>query len=200
MFPGRSKIKKAGDKPVTEFESKIVKELESLEHSNSSIKALIAPLHITAAKPIDIDGGKQAIVIWVPYNQLSAYRKIQKSLVEELEKKFSGKHVIIVAQRTMFKSTFTRDVKTSGIRPRSRTLKHVQEALLEDVVYPAEIVGKRTLMRTDGSRLMKVHLNPKKEKVNVETRLETFSNVYAKLCNKRVSFEFPVVAKGSSRS
>ena len=43
--------------------------------------------------------GKKAIIIFVPVPQLRQFQKIQVRLVRELEKKFSGKHVIFVAQR-----------------------------------------------------------------------------------------------------
>ena len=38
----------------------------------------------------------------------------------------------------------------------SRTLTQVHESILEDLVYPAEIVGRRTRVKLDGSNLIKV--------------------------------------------
>ena len=68
--------------------------------------------YITAAKEVPTAGGKQAIIIYVPFRLLKQYRKIQSRLVRELEKKFSGKPVVIVAQRKMLGKTFARSTKT----------------------------------------------------------------------------------------
>ena len=43
----------------------------------------------------------------------------------------------------------------------------------------------------DGSKLLKVYLDPK-DQVTVETKLDTFAQVYKKLTSKDVVFEFPV--------
>ena len=46
----------------------------------------------------------------------------------------------------------------------------VHNAILDDLVYPAEIVGKRIRVRLDGSRLFKVHLD-KNQQTNIEHKV-----------------------------
>jgi small subunit ribosomal protein S7e len=110
-----------------------------------------------------------------------------------LEKKFADRHVVFVAQRRMLhKPTRTSRVKQK--RPRSRTLTNVHERILEDLVYPTEIVGKRTRVGTDGSKLLKVLLDAK-DATSLEYKLDSFSSVYRRLTGKDVVFEFPVIAQ-----
>lgn len=110
---------------------------------------------------------------------------------------------------------------SAATRPRNRTLTAVHEAMLEDIVYPAEIAGKRVRYRVDGSKIMKViffnfsncilcvfqassflfihyvvellqiFLDPKARN-DTEYKLETFAGVYRKLCGKDVVFEYPI--------
>ncbi|PWA59821.1 protein phosphatase 2A subunit A2 [Artemisia annua] len=61
----------------------------------------------------------------------------------------------------------------------------------DDVCHPAEIVGKRVRYRLDGSKIIKIYLDPKARN-DTEYKLETFSGVYRKLSGKDVVFEYPM--------
>ena len=183
-----AKIRKSGGAEPDEFEASVAQELLNLEATSTELKGALRDLYITAAKEVDCSGRK-AIILYVPYKLLKSFNKIQVKLVRELEKKFSGKTVIILAQRTILGKSYIRSSKTTGLIPRSRTLTKVHEAILDDLVYPTEIVGKRTRCKVDGSRVLKVILESK-DQANVEGKLDTFASVYTKLTNKAISFEF----------
>merc|ERR1711915_279434 len=156
---------------------------------NSDLKSSLRELTITGATQVDV-ADKKCIAMFVPCPLLKNFQKVQPRLVRELEKKFSGKHVVVIAQRRILpkpgpKTKLVQKQK----RPRSRTLTSVHEAILEDLVYPTEIVGKRIRIRLDGSRLIKVHLD-KAQQTNIEHKIETFAAVYKKLTGRVVTFEF----------
>jgi small subunit ribosomal protein S7e len=115
-------------------------------------------------------------------------------LTRELEKKFSDRHVIIVASRRILprpkRSNRSRTTQKQK-RPRSRTLKAVHESIMTDLVYPVEIVGRRILQREDGSQILKIILD-EKERGSVDYRLDTYKEVYKRLTGASVHFEFPL--------
>lgn len=159
--------------------------------THAELKADLRDLFINSAKEVDISGGRKAIVIHVPFRLLKAFHKVQQRLVRELEKKFSGKDVVIVANRKILPKPSSGNALA---RPRSRTLTAVHAALLEDLVYPTEIVGKRTRYAVDGSRTLKVLLDPK-DRNTTEYKLDTFAGVYKRLTGRDTVFEFPPAAE-----
>jgi len=46
----------------------------------------------------------------------------------------------------------------------------VYDAILDDLVFPAEIVGKRIRVKLDGKQFMKVHLD-KSQQTNIEHKV-----------------------------
>ncbi|PSR89065.1 40S ribosomal protein [Actinidia chinensis var. chinensis] len=187
MYTSRKKIHKDKDAEPTEFEVSVAQALFDLENTNQELKSDLKDLFINSAVQVDVSGNRKAVVIHVPFRLRKAFRKIHIRLVRELGKKFSAKDVILVATRRI-----TRPPKKGSAvqRPRSRTLTAVHEAMLEDIVVPAEIVGKHVRYRIDGSKIMKVFLDPK-ERNNTEYKLNTYASVYRKLSGKDVVFEYP---------
>lgn len=210
-----------------ETEIAVAQALLDLENNVPDLKAELRPLQISAAREVDVRGGKKAIVIFVPVPQLKAFHKVQQRwatghrdsyillmdcarLTRELEKKFSDRHVVFVAQRRMLRKP-TRTSRVVQKRPRSRTLTSVHEKILEDLVFPTEIVGKRTRVAVDGSKLLKVYVDAlsfrppssfrydrfldAKDATSLEYKLDSFSSVYRRLTGKDVVFEFPVQAQ-----
>ncbi|KAI8822209.1 ribosomal protein S7e [Fimicolochytrium jonesii] len=186
----RSKIVKPNGQEPDELELQVAQNIQELESNVPELKEDLMGLQFVSAKEVDVGHGKKAIIIFVPVPLVKQYHKVQTRLVRELEKKFSDRHVLLVAQRRILRKP-TRKARVHQPRPRSRTLTAVHEALLEDLVYPTEIVGKRTQVRVDGSKTIKVFLD-RKDHTSLEYKLETFSSTYKKLTGKDVVFEFPV--------
>lgn len=182
----------------TELELTVAKALLDVQAANSDLAGDLRVLTIRGAREVDIGSGRKAILVLVPASQLKVWRRIQTAILRELEKKLGGggeRAVLLVGYRRIAPKP-TKASRGTGVsalagRPRNRTLTAVHDAWLEDLVYPTEIVGKRTRVKTDGSRLVKVFLDAKDQTL-LEGKTDVMAAVYRKLTGKAVSFEFPV--------
>jgi small subunit ribosomal protein S7e len=67
--------------PPDELETSLCQALVDLENNVPELKSELRPLQISAAREVDVRGGKKAIVIFVPIPQLKAFRKVQPRCV-----------------------------------------------------------------------------------------------------------------------
>lgn len=179
--------------PASELEVTVAKALYDIQAANSELAGELRLLHIRGAREVELPGGRKAIVLLVPVPELKGWRRIQSRVLRELEKKLGAggeRSVLMVAFRRILPKPSRATMVT---RPRSRTLTAVHDAWLEDMVYPTEVVGKRIRVKTDGSRLFKVLLDPK-DQTTLEGKTETMAAVYRKLTGKDIVFEFPLAA------
>lgn len=178
------------EKP-TELELQVSQALLDLESSSADLKPTLRPLQLKSVRSIDVSGGKKAIVIFVPPPSLQAVHKVQQRLTRELEKKFSDRHVVFLAERRILPKPGRRNRQTQK-RPISRTLTHVHDCILQDLVFPTEIVGKRVRYQVGGTKLQKVILD-NKDSALIDYKLESFQSIYNKLTGKQVVFEIPAI-------
>jgi small subunit ribosomal protein S7e len=189
-FTARSKISKPKGTEPTPFESVIAQHLFDLESSaNAELKAQLKNIQIAGAKEVELGEGKKAVVVFVPFRLIKDVHRVQDRVVNELEKKLSGRHVVILGQRRILPKKTKNNRLGAQKRPHSRTLTAVHDALLEDIVYPSEIVDRRVRVRVDGNRSQRVTLDSR-GKAAVEHKLETLSGVYKRLTGKDVAFQF----------
>ena len=76
----QNKIFRTANAPTTSpdaVETSVAQALLDLENSAPELKSELRPLQISAAREVDVRGGKKAIVIFVPVPQLKAFHKVQ---------------------------------------------------------------------------------------------------------------------------
>jgi small subunit ribosomal protein S7e len=81
IMSANNKILRTANAPQTspdETETNVAQALIDLENNVPELKAELRPLQISAAREVDVRGGKKAIVVFVPVPQLKAFHKIQQ--------------------------------------------------------------------------------------------------------------------------
>jgi len=190
-YAAGAKILKDAGEQATDCEKQLSAALVEVENNAAAdLKAVLKELYFKSAKEFEVGSGRKAIVLFVPFPQVKSWQKIHQKVVRELEKKFSGKHIVILAQRRILPKPTRKTRNQKQKRPFSRTLTNVHDKILEDLCFPAEIVGRRTRVRLDASRLHKIQLD-KNQQTEVEHKLDTYTSVYKKLTGKEVVFDFP---------
>jgi len=182
-------FKKSADKP-SQLEENVAKELHHLENSSSDWKNDLKDVYVSNVKEIDFTSkgkkGKPVYLVYVPFPCLKVVQKLHKRLVPELESRLKAQ-VLVVAKRTI-QSKWQKTHKSQK-RPNSRTLTAVHDAVLEDLVQPANIIGRRIRHRLDGSTVTKVILD-QNDKDLVDDRLDAIAHVYKKISTKDIVFEY----------
>ena len=169
-------VKPEGTK-ADDFEIAVANEIAEIAKKTKDLAQPLKNFKMTAAKEVAVTGDKKAIVVFVPYKLFKNFRLIQSRLTAELEKK----------------SVLTRDYKRShkfgGVRPHSHTVSAVQDAIIDDLIYPCECVGKHTSINGRAGKVIRVFLGPQGQQ-EVENKLDALSTIYKKLTNKNIVFEF----------
>lgn len=186
--PHLRKIRKIKRSKPSETENQVAKAFYEMEMNHKVLKESLPRFHFNTAKIVEHPiTSKKAVLVLYPLRFIMLVRKAQRTLVSELEKKMPGHQVLLVAQRKVTKRP--NDVYKLQDVQRSRTATAVNRAILEDLIFPADVVGRRWRFRTDGSRVMKVFLDSR-TKAKVDSKLKMISHIYKKLTHRVVQFGY----------
>merc|ERR1719197_313400 len=187
MF-NKSKILKKKDEKPTELDEEVGKYLTALEQKGEvSLKGVF----INSTEQVEYkreDGSMGHYrLIRIPFRSLERFSKVRSAVIEHCES-LANCPVLFVANRTIISKRAKHH--PSQMRPRSRTLIAVHQAILNDIVAPSSIVGRRTRATMDGKNHERVFLDPL-DKEMMQDKTEALSHAYQKLTTRRLHFEFP---------
>ncbi|CAD8156597.1 unnamed protein product [Paramecium octaurelia] len=169
---------------LTNLEQQVGVALTQIEQSVTEAKNLkVSSVVDYTAK---INAKKQVYLVFIPHPCLSIYNKVSSKLLPELEKRLKAT-ILVVAKRTI-ESKWVKSHR-SQTRPNSRTLTSVYDGLLDDLVAPSTILGRRTRVRVDGTKFYRIFLD-EQDKNEVEPRLDAIRAVYKLLTTRELEFEF----------
>merc|ERR1740116_500425 len=177
MFNTSKLMKKEGKH--SELEEEVAKTLQHFEQAKENAQHLqhLKLVYVNSAEHVEHKAAHGAveryIMIRIPFRSLASFRKVAKQVIDMLENKFK-QPVVVIANRTIIS---TRAVShASQKRPRSRTLKAVHNAILDDICAPSSVTGRQIRMTAEGRKIEKVFLDPLDREV-MEPRLDSLSHL-----------------------
>ena len=125
--------------------------------NSGKYKEEMANIKVENVNEINVEGNKTSLLINVNESSIKNLQKVHYDLVLFLEKSL-GKPVLLIPLRKTIDGKKFRKYIGKKI-PRTKTLTYVQQNILEDLLYPATIVGKRTRYPRGQKKHLKVFVD-----------------------------------------
>lgn len=154
---------------------------------DQEIKKEVEGIKIENAAEIQTSENKKSFLVQVSSESEKALHKAHSNIVKTLEGKLSSS-VVIVPARKRINGNLYRKYKGKKV-PRTETLSYVFDSILQDVVYPAAIVGKSIRYPKSKARQFKVKIE-KLDKDTIEGKVDAIVASYKALTNRDLSIEF----------
>jgi small subunit ribosomal protein S7e len=187
MF-NKSKILKKKDEKPTDLDEEVSKQLSALESKGEvSLKGIF--INSTESVEYKREDGTMGTyrLVRIPHRSLERFVKVRSAVVEHCEA-VANCPCIFVANRTIISKRAIHHA--SQMRPRSRTLKAVHLAILNDIVAPSSVVGRRVRCTLDGKNNERAYLDPL-DKEMMQDKTAALQHAYQKLTTHKITFDFP---------
>ena len=185
-------MKKEGSKKTKVNETQknvsiVVEKIKDSEKDHKEIKDALEQIKIEHANEIQINDDRKCVLVLISTPNLVGYKKVHATLTKKLEEQLSNPVVIIPAKKRVNGKEYRTYVSKKV--PRDRTLTAVFDGYLDDILYPATIVGKRIRYPKGKTRVYKVLVDPL-DKETIEYKLDAMKACYIALTNRKLDIEF----------
>jgi len=159
-----------------------------LRDSNSILKEEMLKLQVENVNELNVEGNKTTVLINVNEDGIKSLQKVHHDLLLLLEKSLGKPVLLIPLRKTVDGKKFRKNIGKKV--PRTKTLTYVQENILEDLLYPATIVGKRIRYPRGQKKHLKVFVETV-DKDYVDYKKKEICLGYRSLTGCELSIDFP---------
>ncbi len=182
-------MKKEGSKKakVSETQKTVSASLDKIKDSEKDHKADLDPIKLEHANEVQVNDDQKCYLIQISTSNPTGFKKVHSLLTKKLEEDLSNPVIIIPSKKRVNGKEYRSYVSKKV--PRDRTLTAVFDGYLDDILYPATIVGKRIRYPTGKTRIYKVLVDPL-DKETIEYKINDMIACYRALTNRKLEIEF----------
>ena len=145
-------------------------------------------LKIENVSEVTYEENKTFVLVNVNESAVKNLQTVHLELVKRLESNLGRPVLVIPSRKTIDGKKFRKFIGKKV--PRTKTLTYVRENLLEDLLYPATVVGKRTRYPRGQSQQLKVLVDAV-DRDFISSKTSAICVGYKKLTGHELSIEFP---------
>lgn len=187
MLMQTDKLGNKNRQTVNEITKTLTNVLARIQEGDDTLKKGLEAVKIENANEIAVSNDKRCYLIQVNEGSVKNLQNVHSDVTKKLEDHFNTP-VVIVPFRKKINGKLFRKYRGTKV-PRDRTLTAVHEAYLEDLLYPATIVGKRVRYPKGKGRLFKVFVD-QLDRDAVEYKVNAIVACYKALTNRDLQIEF----------
>ena len=172
---------------ISELQKNVSTEFEKIKDSEKDHKAELDTIKIEYANEVSMNDDQKCYLIQISTQNLAGFKKVHSLLTKKLEEHL-GNNVILIPKRKRVNGKEYRTFVSKKV-PRDKTLTAVFDGYLDDILYPATIVGKRVRYPVGKTRVYKVIVDPL-DKESVEYRIPAITACYKAITNRILEIQF----------
>jgi len=172
---------------VSEIQKNISNEMEKIKDSEKEHKAELESIKIEHANEVQMNDDQKCYLIQISTSNLAGFKKVHSLLTKKFEQHLSDT-VILIPKRKRVNGKEYRTFISKKV-PRDKTLTAVFDGYLDDILFPAIIVGKRVRYSVGKTRTYKVIVDPL-DKEMVEYKIPAITACYKAITNRKLEVEF----------
>jgi len=187
MLMQNEKLSNKNSKQLTDCAKTLTAALHNIKEKDPELKRDLESIKIDNAAEIPTSDNKKCFLVQVSQDSTASLNRVHSEVIKKLESKFSNPFVLVPLRKRINGNLYRR-FRGKKV-PRTETLSHVYDTLLQDVLYPAVIVGKRVRFPKSRGRVFKVQVDAL-DREHVEYKLNAITAAYKALTNRELVIEF----------